>query len=59
MWSGGDREASMFGSDRGRILEQGRAGGSSSRIPELLESLQKDFEQVCEIISLWGLGKEW
>ena len=45
----------MFGSDRGRILEQGRAGGSSSRIPELLESLQKDFEQVCEIISLWGL----
>jgi hypothetical protein len=36
----------MFGSERGRILEQGRTGGPSSRIPELLEGLQKDFEQV-------------
>lgn len=39
---------SMFGSERGRILEQGRPGGPSSRIPELLEGLQKDFEQVCD-----------
>ncbi len=36
----------MFGAERGRILEQGRAGGPASRIPELLEGLQKDFEQV-------------
>ncbi len=37
----------MFGSERGRNVEQGRAGGMSSRIPELLDGLQKDFDQVC------------